>query len=153
MTDAPGLARGCRCETNSEGAKKFMRKQIYTVGLVLLLSATLAFAQTGTTGGATSQTSTTGQTATPGATPPTFPPTTTSDDTKKDQDREKDKDKDHSSSSASVSDDTLRRQVREQLSTNPSLANINVDVNNANVMLTGSVPSKDDRKQAKELAK
>jgi osmotically-inducible protein OsmY len=50
-------------------------------------------------------------------------------------------------------DDTLKRQVHEQLASNPDLANVQVDVKDGRVMLTGSVAKKDDRSQARDLAK
>ncbi len=52
-----------------------------------------------------------------------------------------------------VDDETLHRQVHEQLASNPNLQNLRVTVNNGVVTLEGSVPSKDDKKEAKKLAK
>ncbi len=52
-----------------------------------------------------------------------------------------------------VDDSDLQRQVKEQIATNPSFANVNVEVEKATVTLTGTVPTKDDKKAAKDLAK
>ena len=56
-------------------------------------------------------------------------------------------------SSAQVSDDTLVQEVKQKLSTDANLSNINVEAKNGVVILSGTVSSKDARKQAKELAK
>jgi len=52
-----------------------------------------------------------------------------------------------------VDDSTLERQVHEQLATNPDLQSVQVAANNGDVSLTGSVPNKNDKKEAKKLAK
>jgi osmotically-inducible protein OsmY len=50
-----------------------------------------------------------------------------------------------------VDDQTLQRQVHQQLQTKPELANVAVDVKNDEVTLEGNVPSKDAKKEAKQL--
>lgn len=55
--------------------------------------------------------------------------------------------------SAKVDDQTLERQVHEQLSSNPAFRNIQVSVNKGVVDLEGSVPNKDDKKEVIELAR
>jgi osmotically-inducible protein OsmY len=50
-------------------------------------------------------------------------------------------------------DQTLHREVHEQLASNPNLQNVQVAVENGNVTLTGAVNSKDDKKEAKRIAK
>lgn len=52
-----------------------------------------------------------------------------------------------------VDDATLQRQVHEQLTRHPELANVDVAVSDAIVQLTGSVPRKQDRKRARKLAR
>ena len=51
-----------------------------------------------------------------------------------------------------VDDSTLQRQVHEQLMRKPELADVQVSVKGGVVYLSGSVPSKPDRKQARKLA-
>jgi osmotically-inducible protein OsmY len=51
-----------------------------------------------------------------------------------------------------VDDQTLHREVHEQLASNPNLQNVQVEVEKGTVKLTGMVNNKDDRKQAKKLA-
>ena len=57
------------------------------------------------------------------------------------------------SKGASTADDqTLHRQVHDQLSTNPDLQNVQIAVENGKVVLTGTVPNKNDKKEAKRIA-
>jgi osmotically-inducible protein OsmY len=104
--------------------------------LILLLAAATTFAlaqgQGGTAGGAG------------GGTPPTA-------DTQSRGDRGQDKAK--ADQTASVDDETLHRQVHEQLTSDPNFKNVTVDVKDGVVDLNGVVPSKEDRKRAKEMAK
>ncbi len=51
-----------------------------------------------------------------------------------------------------VDDDTLLRQVHEQLATSNDFNYVKISVKNGIVMLEGVVPRKEDRKQAKQLA-
>ncbi len=51
-----------------------------------------------------------------------------------------------------VDDDTLMRQVHEQLATNNDFNYVKISVKNGIVTLEGVVPRKEDRKQAKQLA-
>ena len=52
-----------------------------------------------------------------------------------------------------VDDQTLSRQVHDQLATNPDLSGVQISVDKGKVALTGSVPNKTDKKEAKKLAK
>lgn len=110
-----------------------MRKHLYQVALVLALSATFAFAQT------TPNASHNPSSATPQADQSSQAPSTG------DMDRDKTK-------AGAVDEDTIQRQVKEQLATNPSFSGVNVDVKKDVVTLSGDVPAKDDRTQAKNLA-
>ncbi len=56
-------------------------------------------------------------------------------------------------SGQTVDDDTLHRQVHEQLATNPDLQNVQISVRNGVVELNGTVPNKNDKKEAKRLTK
>ena len=113
-----------------------MRKYLYQVAFVLALSATFAFAQTkpSASGNDQSMTPQAGQKAQSG-----------------DIDQSKGQAKDGMKTGA-VDQDTLIRQVKEQLATNPSFSGVNVEVSKDTVTLTGDVPTKDDRTQAKNLA-
>jgi osmotically-inducible protein OsmY len=53
---------------------------------------------------------------------------------------------------AKVDDDTLMRQVHEQLATKNELNDVKIGVKDGVVTLEGSVPQKQDRKEAKQLA-
>jgi len=111
-----------------------MRKHLYQLAFVFALSATLAFAQTKPSGSGTDQSMTpqAGQSKAQAG---------DIDQSSKDQ-----------SKKAVVDQDTLVRQVKEQLATNPSFSGVNVEVSKDTVTLTGDVPTKDDRTQAKNLA-
>jgi osmotically-inducible protein OsmY len=52
-----------------------------------------------------------------------------------------------------VDDQTLHSQIHEQLATNPDLQGVQVEVNNGVATLSGSVPNKEDKKQAAKLVK
>lgn len=52
-----------------------------------------------------------------------------------------------------VDDATLERDVKQQLASDPSFAMVQVAAHNGRVELTGSVPSKEDRKKAKDMVK
>lgn len=58
-----------------------------------------------------------------------------------------------SASGKTVDDDSLHRQVHEQLATNPDLQNVQISVRNGVVELNGTVPNKNDKKEAKRLTK
>ena len=128
-----------------------MRRNLYSLGLVLLLSAVFAFAQTP----GQSQTSpASGQNPPAASTPPTFPegqqapaqnpsqPTATPDQNQTSK-----------SATASNDDQSLIEQVKGQLASNPDLTNVQVDAKNGKVTLNGSVPKKEDRQKARELAR
>jgi osmotically-inducible protein OsmY len=120
----------------SQRGEPIMRKYLFHLALALVLSASFAVAQT---------------------TPNSEHPNSVTPQADKDKspvagdvDRDKDKDK---AMAGAVDDDTIRRQVKEQLATNPAFASVNVDVNGkGHVTLSGDVPTKDDRAQAKNLA-
>src|SRR5690348_3582891 len=98
-----------------------MRKHLYQLALVLALSATFAFGQT-TPNASTNPSS---------ATPMAGQSQSTTGDMASDKDKVK---------AGAVDDDTIRRQVKEQLATNPSFAGVNVDVaKDGAVTLTGDV--------------
>ena len=52
-----------------------------------------------------------------------------------------------------VPDATLTRDVQQQLASDATFAGVQVAAHNGRVELTGSVPTKEDRKKAKEMAK
>lgn len=52
-----------------------------------------------------------------------------------------------------VPDATLTRDVQQQLASDATFAGVQVAAHNGRVELTGSVPAKEDRKKAKEMAK
>lgn len=56
-------------------------------------------------------------------------------------------------STPQVDDQTLQRQIHEQLATNPDLQGVQVSVDQGKVNLTGTVPSKKAKNDAKKLAK
>lgn len=51
-----------------------------------------------------------------------------------------------------VDDQTLTSQIHQQLQTDAALKNVQINVVSGQVDLSGTVPSKDDRKRAKEMA-
>lgn len=127
-----------------------MKKYAVQFALVLLLAAGLAFAQA-----MPSQQYPSGsQQNTPQATRPTVPeqqqPGT---EQAPDQNAKHDRGKDKNKAASSIDDESLRRQVKEQLATNPSLVSVEVRVEKGKVVLEGNVPDKNAKKQAKDLAK
>src|SRR4051812_1712685 len=52
-----------------------------------------------------------------------------------------------------VDDSTLQQQLHQQFASNPALQGVQISVNNGTATLSGSVASKDDKKEAKKLAK
>jgi osmotically-inducible protein OsmY len=54
---------------------------------------------------------------------------------------------------AKVPDATLTGDIQQQLASDPAFAGVQVAAHNCRVELTGSVPTKEDRKKAKEMAK
>jgi len=124
-----------------------MKKSLLTVVFVLGLSAAVAFAQAGA-GSA--------QSASPG----NYPGQAGSYGSDRmgqqapmsEQQPGMNQDK-KSSSMANVDDETLHRQVHEQLASNPDLQNVQISVNKGIVTLEGTVPNKSDKKEARKLAK
>ena len=56
-------------------------------------------------------------------------------------------------SATQVDDQTLNLKLHQQFDTNPALKNVEIKVFNGTVDLAGTVPSKDDRRRAKEMAR
>src|ERR1051325_666290 len=54
---------------------------------------------------------------------------------------------------ANTDDESLNRQVHEQLASNPALQNVQITVKDGVVTLDGTVAKKEDKKEAKRLAK
>ncbi len=52
---------------------------------------------------------------------------------------------------STVDDNTLRQQVQQQLNSDPNMKGVQASVQDGEVDLTGTVPSKDDKKKAKKL--
>ncbi|HUN88500.1 MAG TPA: BON domain-containing protein [Terriglobales bacterium] len=129
-----------------------MKKLVQTSVFLLAISTGIALAQAGA--GATGAGANSGPGNNPnGATQPgasggaaTMPDQTPSPSS--DQDN-----KNINTHQDAVDDQTLHREVHEQLATNPDLQNVQVEVNNGVVKLTGSVPNKDDKKEASKLVK
>jgi osmotically-inducible protein OsmY len=147
------LARRLRQEVHDQIALRGelrMKRSLLTGVFVLLLSAVFAFAQT--------------PSQDKGQNPPQNPSPTNANNPAQPQNQNPDmqaapgaqsvapQDK-GATSAAATDDDTLKRQVKEQLSSNPDLANVQVEVAKGKVTLTGSVPKKEDRSQAKDLAR
>ncbi len=63
-----------------------------------------------------------------------------------------DQQKQQQTSTARVDDSVLERELHDQFSRNPDMANVQVQVEKGVVTLEGSVPTKDDRKKAKQIA-
>ena len=126
-----------------------MKRSLFTGVLVLLLSAAFAVAQS------TSQDKGQSQNPSPtGASNPAQPETQARPDAPPQSDAQAGATQDkNATSAAATDDDTLKRQVKEQLASNPELANVQVEVVNGKVTLTGSVPKKEDRGQAKDLVR
>ncbi len=132
-----------------------MKKLIIHMALMLALFATYAVAQAGSPAGqAPGEAGAEPQQQDQGAAEQQQSgyPQAQSKDKDKDKDKVKGEDKEKDKG-ARVDDQQLERQVRQQLSSRPEFQNIEVSVKNAVVDLKGSVPKKDDRKEAAELAK
>ena len=124
-----------------------MRRNLSWFAFVLLLTAAFAIAQT-TGQGSSAQQSTSGQSsaqstpnqpeganpATQGTAQPNAQGTA-------------------STTSANGNDDQLTQQIKDQLASNPDLSNVSVTVVSGRATLSGSVPNKDDRNKARDMAK
>ncbi|MGZ4821815.1 MAG: BON domain-containing protein, partial [Terriglobales bacterium] len=119
-----------------------MKKHLLTILFVLGLSAAVALAQSQPGYGQSGQT---GQ--------PHGAMGTAADQTSASSQASTTTDQSKNSSMANVDDESLHRQVHEQLASNPELQNVQITVKNGVVSLDGSVPNKDDKKEAKKLAK
>jgi osmotically-inducible protein OsmY len=117
-----------------------MKKHLFTILFVLCLSAAVAFAQAAAPNADTPVQGT--KTTAPEG--PAHSASTPQTDQTMDQ---------KTSSMANVDDESLHRQVHEQLAANPELQNVQITVKNGVVTLDGSVPNKTDKKEAKKLAK
>src|SRR5690349_20525863 len=115
--------------------------------LVLALSGAVAVAQTPSTSSSTSSTLSSDQNSS----------MSTSHDNQDTANPKKDKkhksDSDMASSSANTDDESLHCQIHEQLASNPDLQNVQITVKDGKVRLEGTVAKKDDKKEAKRLAK
>ncbi len=69
------------------------------------------------------------------------------------RDKDRDRDKDKHAAGEKRDDQTLEREVRDQLASKPEFQNVKVEVKNRIVTLSGSVPRKEDRKEVAQLAK
>lgn len=136
-----------------------MKKHVLTVVFVLGLSAAVAFAQAGAGAGTAAGNAQSGSSGNyPAGSTANAPdqmgqqsaPMSEQQPGAKDREKENNK---KSSSMANVDDESLHRQVHEQLASNPDLQNVQVRVKNGVVTLDGTVPKKEDRKEAKKLAK
>lgn len=118
-----------------------MKKTLHLLVFVLALATAIALAQTSSSGTSTQT--------------PTATPSTSSDQSpaavpaSQDMDRGKDKGKDKTKSK--VDDSTLDRQIKDQLSTDSALKNVQASVDDGVVKLEGTVASKADKKRAKQM--
>ena len=124
-----------------------MRRNLSWFAFVLLLTAAFAIAQT-TGQSSSAQQSTSGQSSaqsTPnqpeGANPATQSPA------------QPNAQGTASTTSASGNDDQLTQQIKDQLASNPDFSNVSVTVVSGRATLSGSVPNKDDRNKARDMAK
>ena len=120
-----------------------MKKTLYLLVFVLALATAVTLAQSSPAGTSTQS-------------PASASPSTTSDQStaapaSQDMDRDKDKNKNHSKSKSSVDDDTLNRQVKDQLSSDAAMKNVQANVSKGVVNLEGTVSSKADKKRAKQM--
>src|SRR6185369_2582324 len=127
-----------------------MKKSLQVFVFTLALATTYTLAQTSSTPDSMGNT---GSTASSTANQNTSHDTMGQSSSSSTMDQTGSMDKDKDNKSAMVDDQTLHRQVHEQLASNPNLQNVQVEVDKGTVKLTGSVNSKDDRKEAKKLAK
>ncbi len=119
-----------------------MKKQLYLAIVVLALAA-FGFAQgMGPQGGATPPAS-----ESPQAAPDQAGPGAEMPKTQQQQDRDRDKQQ------ASVSNEQLEKQVRDQLATRPEFSNVTVEVKGSTVVLNGTVASKEERTEAVNMVK
>jgi osmotically-inducible protein OsmY len=132
-----------------------MKKHLLTILFVLGLSAAVAMAQSTAPGQVPSAAE-----GAQGSMQQQAPDRTQSgaqtqpSDTYGSMDKDKDKENDKKQSSmANVDDESLHRQVHEQLASNPDLQNVQITVKNGKVTLEGSVPKQQDKKEAERLAK
>ncbi len=122
-----------------------MKKTLHLLVFVLALATAVALAQTSYGG-----TSTSPQSQNPTANPnpnPSIPAEGTAT-TPASQDTGKKHDK---NSKAMVDDSTLNTQIKEQLSADPAMKNVQATVSNGVVNLDGTVASKADKKRAKQM--
>jgi osmotically-inducible protein OsmY len=123
-----------------------MKKQLLTILFVLGLSAAVALAQAGS-GAAAGNPPSQGQMGQPPSQmgQPGVPSQagTSADQSQASTTSTKDS---KDSSMANVDDESLHRQVHEQLASNPDLQNVQITVKNGAVTLDGTVAKKEDKK-------
>ena len=130
-----------------------MKKHLFTLILVLGLSAAVALAQAGQAPSAAEQNPSQGSMQGSQA-PDRMGASSQSSAQTQSTGAYGSAEKDNKSSSMSnVDDESLHRQVHEQLASNPDLQNVQITVKNGKVTLDGSVPKKQDKKEAERLAK
>ena len=116
-----------------------MKKQLYTM-IVVLAFAALGMAQM-----------TPGGSATP---PPSeVPQASAPDQAGPGPEASQQKDRDRDKAQASVSNQQLEKQVRDQLATRPEFANVTAEVKGGTVVLNGTVSSKEERTEAVNMVK
>jgi osmotically-inducible protein OsmY len=125
-----------------------MKRHTLLLTLGLAIATTYGLAQTGSQAGQypSSQSPTTQQQPSTQA-----PPTATTPD--QGQTTGPDQTAPPSSAATAPDNDALAQQVQQKLSTEPALKNVQVEAKKGAVALSGTVPSKADRKHAEELAK
>ena len=121
-----------------------MKKHSLLLTLGLALATTYGLAQTGQTGSQAGQYPSS-QSPTTQQQPSTQAPTTTTPGP--------DQTASPSSAATAPDNDALAQQVQQKLSTEPALKSVQVEAKKGVVTLSGTVPSKADRKHAEELAK
>ena len=119
-----------------------MKKTLHLLVFVLALATAMALAQT-SYGGTSPQTQNPTANPNPNPSVPTDQGTATSPAS---QDTHK-----HDQSKASVDDSTLNTQIKEQLSGDPAMKNVQATVSNGVVNLDGTVANKADKKRAKQM--
>ena len=131
-----------------------MKNRLLMLLFVLALSAAVAVAQSSST--PSSPSSTPSQSSDQmGSTSNTQSQssTTMQEDTSTGKHKDHKNKGDMSAQSANTDDESLHRQVHEQLASNPDLQNVQITVKDGTVTLEGTVPKKDDKHEAKKLAK
>ncbi len=121
-----------------------MKKALHLLVFVVALATAFALAQTSGTSNPSTPTSdtTAGQSTTGQSSTATTPAS---------QDQDHDRGKNTKHAKANVDDSTLDQQIKTQLASDASLHDVQASVSNGVVDLSGNVPSKAERKRAKQL--